>query len=90
VFDNLTQRASILTSIVLTAAIIKSGKGANPCNPVCITAEGSSFYRLKNFQARVEFYMRSILSQRGSYYYEINKVDNAILLGAAAAGLEGY
>ena len=89
VFDNLVERASIFTSIILASAIIKSGKGANPCNPVCITAEGSSFYRLKNFQARVEFYMRNILSQRGSYYYEINKVGNAILLGAAAAGLEG-
>jgi hexokinase len=87
-FDNLVERASIFTSIILASAIIKSDKGNNPCNPICITAEGSSFYMMKNFQARVEYHMRNILSQRGSYYYEINKVDNAILLGAAAAGLE--
>ncbi|MCL4416746.1 MAG: hypothetical protein M1365_08640, partial [Actinobacteria bacterium] len=89
IFDNLVERASIFTSIILATAIIKSDKGANPCDPVCITAEGSSYYMMKNFQARVEFYMRNILSKRGSYYYEINKVDNAILLGAAAAGLGG-
>jgi hexokinase len=87
IFDDLVERASIFTSIILASVIIKSGKGVNPCNPVCITAEGSSFYKLKNFQARVEYHMRNVLSQRGSYYYEINKVDNAILLGAAAAGL---
>ena len=74
-------------SIILISAIIKSVKGNNPCSPICITAEGSSYYMMKNFQARVEYYMRNILSQRGSYYYEINKVNNAILLGAAAAGL---
>jgi hexokinase len=87
IFDNLVERASIFTSVVLASAIIKSGKGHDPCHPVCITAEGSSFYRLKNFHARVEFYMREILSQRGNYYYEIHKVDNATMLGAAAAGL---
>ncbi len=88
IFDNLIERASICTSIILASAIIKSDKGNNPCSPVCITAEGRSFYMMKNFQARVEFYMRNILSQRGNYYYEVNKIDNAILLGAAAAGLE--
>lgn len=87
-FDNLIERASIFTSIILTSAIIKSDKGNNPDYPICITAEGSSYYMMKNFQARVDYHMRNILSQRGSYYYEINKVDNAILLGAAAAGLE--
>lgn len=87
IFDDLIERASIFASIILTSAIIKSAKGNNPCNPICITAEGSSYYMMKNFQARIECYMRNILSQRGNYYYEINKVDNAILLGAAAAGI---
>ncbi len=88
-FENLVERAAILTSIVLAASIIKSDKGRNPCNPVCITAEGRSFYKLKNFQSRVDYYLRQILNARDNYYYEINKVDNAILLGAAVAGLTG-
>lgn len=87
IFDNLVERASILTSIVLSSAIIKSDKGHNPLNPVFISAEGSSFYKLKNFQMRVEFYMMKIFSKRDNYYYEIHKIDNAIMLGAAIAGL---
>jgi hexokinase len=86
-FENLVERAAILTSIVLASCIIKSGKGKNPCNPVCIVAEGSSFYKLKNFKSRVEFYMRNIFTLRGLYYYEINKIDNAVMIGGAAAGL---
>ncbi len=88
-FENLVERAAILTSIVLAASIIKSDKGRNPCNPLCITAEGRSFYKLKNFQSRLDYYLRQILNARDNYYYEINKVDNAILLGAAVAGLTG-
>ena len=88
-FENLVERAAILVSIVLAASIIKSNKGRNPCNPVCITAEGRSFYKLKNFQSRVDYYLRQILNAGDNYYYEINKVDNAILLGAAVAGLTG-
>ncbi|MCL4377241.1 MAG: hexokinase [Actinobacteria bacterium] len=86
-FENLVERAAILTSIVLASCIIKSAKGKNPCNPVCIVAEGNSFYKLKDFKSRVEFYMKNIFNKRGSYYYEINKIENAIMVGGAAAGL---
>lgn len=88
-FENLVERAAILVSIVLAASIIKSDKGRNPCNPVCIIAEGRSFYNLNNFQSRVDYYLKQILNAKGNYYYEINKVNNAILLGAAVAGLTG-
>jgi hexokinase len=90
IFDNLVERASVFAAIILASVIIKSNKGTNPCSPVCITAEGSSFYRMKNFQTRVEYHLRNTLSQRGCYCYEINKVENAILLGAAAAGLGNH
>ena len=88
-FENLVERAAILASIVLAASIIKLDKGRNPCNPVCIIAEGRSFYNLNNFQSRVDYYLKQILNAKGNYYYEINKVNNAILLGAAVAGLTG-
>jgi hexokinase len=88
-FDNLIERAALLVSVVLASAILKSNKGIDPCHPVCITAEGSSFYKMKNFQSRVDSYMQRILGERGTYYYEINRVENAVLCGAAAAGLIG-
>ena len=89
IFDNLIERAAIFVSVVLASAIVKSGKGTDPCHPVCITAEGSSFYKMKNFQSRVDRYMQKILKEKGVYYYEINKVENAVLCGAAVAGLIG-
>jgi hexokinase len=88
-FDNLIERAALLVSVVLASAILKSNKGIDPCHPVCITAEGSSFYKMKNFQSRVDSYMQRILGERKTYYYEINRVENAVLCGAATAGLIG-
>jgi len=87
IFDGLVERSALLVAIVLSAAIIKSGKGKNPLSPVCINAEGSTFYNLKNFRFRVKLYLKKILEQRGNYFYEINRVDNAVLLGGAVAGL---
>ncbi|MBC8386633.1 MAG: hexokinase [Actinobacteria bacterium] len=87
IFDGLVERSALLAAIVLSAAIIKSGKGKNPLSPVCINAEGSTFYNLKNFKFRVKLYLKKILEQRGNYFYEINRVDNAVLLGGAVAGL---
>ena len=86
-FENLVERAAMISSIILSASVIKSQKGADPCHPICITAEGSSFYNLKNFKSRVDRYTESILNVAGPYYFEINKVEKAIVLGAAAAGL---
>ena len=84
IIDGLIERAAKLTAINLSSVIIKSGKGENPCRPVCITAEGSTFYGLKTLKTRVECHMRKYLSER---YYEIVNVDNATLIGAAIAGL---
>ncbi|MBM3711989.1 MAG: hexokinase, partial [Actinobacteria bacterium] len=89
IFDNLIERAAMLVSVVLASAVIKSNRGIDPCHPVCITAEGSSFYKMKNFQSRVYRHMQRIFGERGFYYYEINKVENAVLCGAAVAGLVG-
>ena len=86
-FDALVERAAILTAIVLCASIIKSEAGFDPCDPVCIVAEGSSFYKMKDFGHRLDYYMKKSLSAKGSYYFEINRVDDAVMLGAAAAGL---
>ena len=87
IFDGLVERSALMVAIILSAAIIKSGKGKNPLSPVCINAEGSTFYNLKNFKFRVKSYLKKILEQRGNYFYEINRVDNAVLLGGAVAGL---
>ena len=85
--DRLIERAAKLTAINLSSAAIKSGKGHNPCQPVCIVAEGTTFYHLKSLKQRVEYYLRNYLVNEKGVFYEIINVENATLIGAAIAGL---
>jgi hexokinase len=85
--DGLIQRAAKLTAVALSAVIIKSRKGKDPCRPVCITAEGSTFYGLRNLKSRIDCYLHDYLTEKKGYHYEILNVENATLIGAAIAGL---
>jgi hexokinase len=85
--DTLAERAAKLVAIKLASATIKSGKGRNPCRPVCIVAEGTVFYQLKSLKQRVECYLKKYLEDEKGIYYEIVNVENATLIGAAIAGL---
>jgi hexokinase len=85
--DGLIERAAKLTAVKLSSATTKSGKGQNPCRPVCIVAEGTVFYQLKSLKQRVEFYLKQYLEDQKNIYYEIVNVENATLIGAAIAGL---
>ena len=85
--DKLVERAAKLTAINLAAVVIQSEKGGRPTRPVCITAEGTTFYEMKSLSIRVDGYLNTFLKERYERYYEIVQVDNATLLGAAIAGL---
>jgi hexokinase len=85
--DRLTERAAKLTAINLSAIAIKSGQGTDPSRPICIVAEGTTFYQMKGLKNRVEFYLKQYLENKRGLYYEIISVDNATLIGAAIAGL---
>jgi len=85
--DRLVERAAKLTAINLSSVVIKSGKGENPCLPVCIVAEGTTFYGLKSLKTKVEYYLKGYLEDQRNIYYDIVNVENATLIGAAIAGL---
>ena len=85
--DRLIERAAKLTAINLSSVAIKSGKGRNPFRPVCIVAEGTTFYHLKSLKQRVEYYLKDYLVNQQGIFYEIINVENATLIGAAIAGL---
>lgn len=85
--DRLIERAAKLTAVNLSSVVLKSGCGEDPCSPVCIVAEGTTFYELKSLKARVDYYLKQYLEDGRQRYYEITKVDNATLIGAAIAGL---
>jgi hexokinase len=85
--DRLIERAAKLTAINLSSVAIKSDKGRNPCRPVCIVAEGTTFYQLKSLKQRVEYYLKDYLVNEKGIFYEIINVENATSIGAAIAGL---
>ena len=85
--DALVERAAKLTAINLSSVALKSGKGFNPCRPICIVAEGTTFYRLKSLRQKIEYYLKQYLVDKKHVYYEIVNVENATLIGAAIAGL---
>jgi hexokinase len=85
--DALVERAAKLTAINLSSVALKSGKGHNPCRPVCLVAEGTTFYRLKSLRQKVEYYLKQYLVEKKRVHYEIVNVENATLIGAAIAGL---
>jgi hexokinase len=85
--EAIVERAAKLTAINLSSAVLKSGKGQDPNRPVCIVTEGTTFYKLKDFQSKVESYLQQYLVEQKDRFYEIIGVDNATLIGAAIAGL---
>lgn len=81
------ERAAKLVAINISAAILKTGKGKNPDRPVCIVAEGTTYYNMPGLKEKVEQYLDDFLTVQNGCHYQIVHVDNATLIGAAIAGL---
>ena len=87
VLDGLIERAARVVAAMLSSVVIKTDKGSDPCKPVCITAEGTTFYELKSLKEKVEGYLRSFLQDKYGRHIELVRVKDATLIGAAIAGL---
>lgn len=85
--DRLVERAAKLAAVNLSAMAVKCGQGTNPACPICIVAEGTTFYQMKTLKSRVEFYLKQHLENQRGIYTEIIGVEHAALIGAAIAGL---
>ena len=85
--DRLTERAAKLAAINLAAMAVKTGRGTDPTRPICIVAEGTTFYKMRAVKPRVEYYLKDYLEHQKAIYTEIVHIDNATLTGAAIAGL---
>jgi hexokinase len=87
ILNMMIERAAVLAAINLSSIIIKINKGIDPCRPVCISAEGSTFYHLTGFQNKLNYYLKKYLTDKKGRYYNFVRVDNATLIGTAIAGL---
>ena len=81
-------RAAALTAANVAAAVLRGGGGTDPLHPVCITIDGSTYYKTRSamFKSRVEQGLREILGPRG-VHFETVLVEDAPLVGSAVAGL---
>ncbi len=81
-------RAANLTAANMAAAVLQSGAGHDKLHPVCITVDGSTYYKTRAafFKSRVEEALRVTLSAKG-VSFEIISVEDAPMIGSAVAGL---
>ena len=95
--DALTERAAKLSAANLASSVLKGcgdgreireGReiGRGPLAPFCISIDGSAYSGYDRFSHRVDYYLRPFLTER-DVYYETVHVDDAPLIGAAAAAL---
>ena len=87
ILKSIIERAGKLTAINLTAAVLASGEGKQPRDPVVINADGTTFYKTEFLEFYTRLYLDEILEKKHGRYYEIVQIDNSPTLGAAIAGL---
>jgi hexokinase len=87
IVDAVIERSARLVAMNLASVILKTGKGKNPCSPLCVTAEGSTFYKSKLFKGKLDYYVKEYLNDKMGIYCEFVKAENATLIGTAIAGL---
>ena len=88
VAEPLFLRAAALTAVNVSAAALRTRAGRDPLHPVCITIDGSTYYKTRTamFKSRVEQGLRDILGPRG-VHFETVFVEDAPMIGSAVAGL---
>ena len=84
---DIVNRAAKLIAACVSAVVLKADVGKDPARPVCLVAEGTTFYHLPGLKdAAIKFLDEFLVGQK-KRYYEIIEVENATLIGAAIAGL---
>lgn len=86
VAETLVLRGAKLIALEIAGAAIKTGKGQNRGKPVCVIAEGTTYYTLKGLKAEVERLIKTWLEPKG-VYVSVKKVDNAAIKGIGLIGL---
>jgi hexokinase len=87
IIDAVIARAAKLTAANLAATVIKSGAGTDPRKPVCINADGTTFYKTEYLKKYTEYYLHTYLQLEHKRYYRFVRIDDSPIIGAAIAGL---
>lgn len=87
IIDAIFERSARMVSVNLAAILDFTGTGKDPNKPVCISAEGTNFYKSVLFRPKLDRYVREFLNQQLGVYCEFVKVEDATIIGTARAAL---
>lgn len=87
ILRSIIERASKLTALNLTAAILRTDVGTNPRYPVIINADGTTFYKTAFMEEYTKYYLFEILEKGHGRFCHMVRIDDSPALGAAIAGL---
>ncbi len=82
----LIKRSAYLISVMLSAIMIKTGKGRDSSRPIFICADGTTFWKLDGLREGVEANLKRFLKDE-NIYFSIGSIEDAPVIGAAVAGL---
>ncbi|MDR0570651.1 MAG: hexokinase [Clostridiales Family XIII bacterium] len=81
-------RIAFMTAAMLTGILKRMGETPkDPERPVCISAEGTTFYNAKLLRPGLERHMKAAAADRLGLNYEFTRIENATIIGSAVAGL---
>jgi len=87
IINSIIEKAGKLTAANLAATVLKSGAGRDPRRPVCINADGTTFYKTEYLKKYTEYYLHKHLQLERKRYYRFVRIDDSPTIGAAIAGL---
>ncbi len=87
IINSVIAKAGKLTAANLAATVLKSGAGTDPRRPVCINADGTTFYKTEYLKKYTEHYLYKYLEVERKRYYRFVRIDDSPTIGAAIAGL---
>ncbi len=87
IIDKLVERAAKICAIKISATILKTNKGKDITKPFAIVCEGSTFFKLKDFKEKFDYYLKDYLVKEHSTYYELLSGEDLNLIGSAIAVL---
>lgn len=90
IIEALIERSAKLIAANLAAVILKTGKGKSKGQPILITVEGSTFYKLEKLNRLVLQFLESYFVDEKQRYFKFDNVEQSSLIGAGLAALIDY
>ena len=81
------ERAAKMVCVNLAAILVATDTGRDPERPVCVSAEGTTFYKSVLFRPKLDAHVSAFVNGKLGRYLEFVKAEDATLVGSAVAAL---